>query len=78
MAANELMTADDLWKIEDDGRHELIRGEPLYRLVMLLAERQVHEHGRIFVGDTGFRILEGEENRPCPRHCHRAQRAAHR
>ena len=75
MATTRLLTVEDLWELEDDGcRHELIRGELLsmaptggvhgellYRIVMLMASQQVHEQGRVFVGDTGFRISQEEE-----------------
>ena len=75
MTTTKLMTAEDLWELEDDGcRHELIRGELLsmaptggvhgellYTLVLLLASQQVHDYSRVFVGDTGFRIGQAEE-----------------
>ncbi len=75
MATTRALTVDDLWELDDDGcRHELIRGELvtmaptggvhgelLYRLVALLASQQVHEQGRVFVGDTGFRLSQEEE-----------------
>lgn len=75
MAITRAMTVEDLWELEDDGcRYELVRGELLsmaptggvhgellYTLVSLLASQQIHEHGRVFVGDTGFRLSQEEE-----------------
>lgn len=69
MVSNKLLTAEDLWEMEDDGcRHELIRGELmsmpptndehsqlLFQLNGLLwSYQRSHPEIRWFTGDPGF------------------------
>jgi Uma2 family endonuclease len=76
-----LMTAEDLWRLPDDGmRHELVRGE-LRTMAptgaehgdycgALITSLRVHAHtrrlGRVLAGDVGFRLTTNPDTVRCP------------
>jgi Uma2 family endonuclease len=75
MATTTVMTIDDLWQIEEPGRHNLIRGElhsmppaggehsAIEATMIILLGNIIREqgYGRVYSGDAGF-ILSEEQN----------------